>query len=229
MGYGFLDIAMTPAVRAAQDRLGVAHLWENFKGHRTFDRFTDQEAAFITSRDSFYMATTSETGWPYVQHRGGPQGFLTVLDDRSLAFADQRGNRQYISVGNLSTNDKVSLFLMDYPRRARLKIYALAEIVALDADPALTARVPGATAPKAERIIRLHLEAFDWNCPQYITPRFTEAELIEALRPVRDRIAELEAENAALKAALQTQGGAERGDGVLSPGDDAMRDGEWQR
>ncbi|WP_372501034.1 pyridoxamine 5'-phosphate oxidase family protein (plasmid) [Tistrella mobilis] len=201
MGYGFLDIAVTPAVRAVQDRLGVAHLWENFKGHRTFDRFTDQEAAFITSRDSFYMATTSETGWPYVQHRGGPQGFLTVLDDRSLAFADQRGNRQYISVGNLSTNDKVSLFLMDYPRRARLKIYALAEIVALDADPALTARVPGATAPKAERIIRLHLEAFDWNCPQYITPRFTEAELTEALRPVRDRIAELEAENAALKAA----------------------------
>ncbi|WP_372088544.1 pyridoxamine 5'-phosphate oxidase family protein (plasmid) [Tistrella mobilis] len=201
MGYGFLDIAVTPAVRAVQDRLGVAHLWENFKGHRTFDRFTDQEAAFITSRDSFYMATTSETGWPYVQHRGGPQGFLTVLDDRSLAFADQRGNRQYISVGNLSTNDKVSLFLMDYPRRARLKIYALAEIVALDADPALTARVPGATAPKAERIIRLHLEAFDWNCPQYITPRFTEAELTEALRPVRDRIAELEAENAALRAA----------------------------
>lgn len=221
MGYGFLDIAMTPAVRATQDRLGVAHLWQDFKGHRAFDRFTDQEAAFIASRDSFYMATTSETGWPYVQHRGGPKGFLTVLDDRSLAFADRRGNRQYISLGNLSTNDKVSLFLMDYPRRARLKIYALAEIVALDADPALTARVPGATAPKAERIIRLHLEAFDWNCPQYITPRFTEAELTEALRPVRDRIAELEAENAALKAALQTQGGAAWGDGVLSPGDDA--------
>ncbi|MGV0761177.1 pyridoxamine 5'-phosphate oxidase family protein [Tistrella mobilis] len=208
MGYGFLDIAMTPAVRAAQERLGVAHLWQDFRGHRAFDRFTDREAAFITSRDSFYMATTSETGWPYVQHRGGPQGFLTVLDDRSLAFADQRGNRQYISVGNLSTNDKVSLFLMDYPRRARLKIYALAEIVALDADPALTARVPGATAPKAERIIRLHLEAFDWNCPQYITPRFTEAELTEALRPVRDRIAELEAENAALRTALQESAGA---------------------
>ncbi|MBK4723011.1 pyridoxamine 5'-phosphate oxidase family protein [Azospirillum sp. YIM DDC1] len=204
MGFGFLDIAVTPAVRSVQKKLGVAHMWGNFKGRREFDRFSDREAAFIAGRDSFYMATTSETGWPYLQHRGGPGGFLKLLDDRTLAFADYRGNFQYISVGNLSANDKACLFLMDYPRRARLKIYVRAEIVSLDVDPVLTARVLEGTAPKVERIIRLHLETFDWNCPQHIVPRFTEAELAEALRPIRERIEALEAENAALRASRQS-------------------------
>lgn len=188
MSYGFLDIAATPSVRAAQAAMGADHLWRDFEGDRAFDRFTDAEAAFIAARDSFYMATLSETGWPYVQHRGGPPGFLELIDDRTLAFADLRGNRQYISVGNLAANDRACLFLMDYRRRARLKIYAHVETLRIDAEPALTERV-AADAGKArvERIFRLRLDAFDWNCPQHITPRFTISEL--ARDPsIRDRI-----------------------------------------
>jgi predicted pyridoxine 5'-phosphate oxidase superfamily flavin-nucleotide-binding protein len=206
MPYGFLDIAATPSVRAAQAAMGSDDLWTGFKGHRAFDRFTENEAAFIANRDSFYMATVSETGWPYVQHRGGPRGFLTLLDDRTLAFADYRGNRQYISVGNLTANGRACLFLMDYARRARLKIYAHVETVAPYADPALADLV---TVPdyKAwpERIFRLRLEAFDWNCPQHITPRFTEQEIAEAVRPLQDRLAQLESENAELRARLASQ------------------------
>jgi predicted pyridoxine 5'-phosphate oxidase superfamily flavin-nucleotide-binding protein len=207
MSYGFLDIAVTPAVRAAQKAMGSDGLWADFKGHRSSDRFSDNEAAFIADRDSFYMATVSETGWPYVQHRGGPRGFLKLVDDRTLAFADYRGNRQYISTGNTAGNDRACLFLMDYARRARLKIYARAEVVALDADPALTelVAVPGYKA-KLERVFRLRLEAFDWNCPQHITPRFTEQEIAEAVRPLRDRVESLESENAALRARLVTFG-----------------------
>ena len=178
MAYGFLDIAITPSVRAAQAEMGADGLWTDFPGHRAFDRFTEAEAQFIADRDSFYMATVSETGWPYMQHRGGPRGFLKVLDAQTLAFADFRGNRQYISAGNLRANDRVSLFLMDYRRRARLKIYAHAQVLALDADPALTDQVvvPGYLG-KPERIVRLRLDAFDWNCPQHITPRWSEAEV----------------------------------------------------
>ncbi|PZO81240.1 MAG: pyridoxamine 5-phosphate oxidase [Mesorhizobium amorphae] len=201
MGYGFLDIAVTPTVKAEQQKLGVAQMWQDFKGHREFDRFTEGEAHFIAQRDSFYMATTSETGWPYVQHRGGPPGFLKLIDDRTLAFADYRGNFQYITLGNLSASDKACLFLMDYPRRSRLKIYARAEAVPLDADAALTERVLAGTRGKPERIVRLRLEAFDWNCPQHITQRFTEAELADALAPMRARLEALTAENAALRAA----------------------------
>ena len=201
MAYGFMDIASTPSVRAAQASMGADHLWQDFKGHRDFDRFTENEAAFIDERDSFYLATVSETGWPYVQHRGGPRGFLKVVDDRTLAFADYRGNRQYISTGNLAVNQRASLFLMDYAHRARLKIYAHIDTVALDADPALTAlvTVPGYKA-KLERVFRVRLEAFDWNCPQHITPRFTEDEVTEAVRPLRDRVKALQAEVDALRA-----------------------------
>jgi predicted pyridoxine 5'-phosphate oxidase superfamily flavin-nucleotide-binding protein len=202
MSYGFLDIAVTPSVRAAQAAMGTDHIWRDFAGERASDRFTENEAAFITDRDSFYMATVSETGWPYVQHRGGPPGFLKLVDDRTLAFADYSGNRQYISTGNLSADSRVCLILMDYRRRARLKIYARAEIVAPDAVPALadSVTVPGYRA-RMERIVRLRLEAFDWNCPQHIVPRFTQAEIDEAIRPLHDRLTALEAENAALRAA----------------------------
>lgn len=203
MSYGFLDIAITPSVRTAQAAMGTDDLWTDFKGNRTFDRFSDNEAAFIADRDSFYMATVSETGWPYVQHRGGPRGFLKLVDDRTLAFADYRGNRQYISVGNAAADDRACLFLMDYTRRARLKIYVRTEVVALDADPALAelVAVPGYKA-RVERIFRLRLEAFDWNCPQHITPRFTEQEIAEAVRPLRDQLESLESENAMLRARL---------------------------
>lgn len=209
MSYGFLDIAATASVRAAQAAMGSDHLWQDFKGHRQFDRFTPGEAAFIAQRDSFYMATVSETGWPYIQHRGGPPGFLKVVDDKTLAFADYRGNRQYISLGNLGANARAALILMDYANRARLKLLVHVEVVPLDADPELAALVsaPGYKA-KPERILRLHLDAFDWNCPQHITPRFTEAEVAEAVQPLHDRLGALEVENAELRAKLAAREGA---------------------
>ena len=203
MSYGFLDIAITSSVHAVQEAMGVAGTWEDFHGDRAFDQFTGNEAAFIAERDSFYTATVSETGWPYVQHRGGPAGFLKLVDAQTLAFADYRGNRQYISTGNLAANDRACLFLMDYARRARLKIYVHVETLGVDDDPEITrlVTVPGYQA-KIERIFRLRLDAFDWNCPQHITPRFTEAEVRDATAPLRDRLAQLEAENAALRATL---------------------------
>lgn len=207
MSYGFLDIAVTPSVRAAQAANGAAGLFENPDIDRAFDRFTPSEQAFIAERDSFYLATVSETGWPYVQHRGGPPGVLRVLDERTLAFPDFRGNRQYLTLGNVAANDRVCLFLMDYPNRRRLKIYGRMTSVALDADPELTRSlaVEGYRG-RPERILRITLEAFDWNCPQHITPRFTAAELAEALAPERERMTQLEAENRALRARLAAQG-----------------------
>ena len=200
MGYGFLDIATTPSVKAAQAANASADYWSAFQGNRSFDRFTETEATFIESRDSFYMASVSETGWPYVQHRGGPPGFLRMLDDRTVAFTDYRGNRQYISLGNLTADDRVALILMDYPGRRRLKIYGHVEARSLVDNPALAERLatPGYKA-KAERALLVHLEAFDWNCPQHITPRFSEAELADALAPMRRHIEELETENNLLR------------------------------
>lgn len=203
MDQTFLDIAITPSVRAAQARAGSAEHYANFKSRRPKDGFGESERAFIEARDSFYMATVSETGWPYVQHRGGPAGFLRVIDAETLAFADFRGNRQYISIGNVSANKRASLILMDYPNRTRLKIYASVEFKDLADDTELAAKVimPGYKATP-ERAIVLNVKAFDWNCPQHITPRFSEAELHEALAPTRRRIADLELEVAQLRAQL---------------------------
>jgi uncharacterized protein len=200
MSYGFLDIASTPGVRAAQEANGSGEYWANFHGDRTFDRFTSAEAAFIAERDSLYMATVSESGWPYVQHRGGPSGFIRLLDEKTLAIADFRGNRQYISTGNLTTNDRAALFLMDYPNRRRLKLYAHVEARDLTADAKLAAELtlPGYRA-KVERALLIHLAAFDWNCPQHITPRFSQAELEPSLAPFRARLEALEEENQALR------------------------------
>ncbi|EAS49169.1 putative pyridoxine 5'-phosphate oxidase [Aurantimonas manganoxydans SI85-9A1] len=201
MAYGFLDIAVTPTVRSAQEENGVAEMWQNFTGHREFDRFDESTKRFIEARDSFYLASVSETGWPYVQHRGGPPGFLKVVDERTLAFADYRGNRQYISRGNVAANDRVCLFLVDYPHRTRLKIYAHAQVVTLESDPALRAQVEDPDyRGRPERLFRLRLAAFDWNCAQHITPRFTGEQLAEVMEPLHARLAGLEAENAALRA-----------------------------
>lgn len=203
MTYSFLDIAATPSVRAAQAANGSEALFTGERPDRISDRFTDAETAFIATRDSFYMATVSETGWPYMQHRGGPPGFLHVLDDQTLAFADFRGNRQYISLGNLAANDRACLFLMDYPRRARLKIYAHVEARGLAEDPFLAERLvtPGYRG-RPERAFLVRLAAFDWNCQQHITPRFSERELAPSLEPVRRRLEQLEAENRALREQL---------------------------
>ena len=207
MTYRYLDLASTPSVKAAQAANGSAAMWADMQGRRESNRLTEAETQFIAARDSFYIATVSEDGWPYVQHRGGPPGFLRVLDDRTLAFADFRGNRQYISLGNLGANDRASLFLMDYPHRRRLKIFAHIEARDLSADPELAAKLmtPGYKA-RPERALLVHVEAFDWNCPQHITPRFTEAELDTILEPVRQRIERLEADNAMLRAQLAAQG-----------------------
>jgi predicted pyridoxine 5'-phosphate oxidase superfamily flavin-nucleotide-binding protein len=203
MGYKFLDTIATPSVRAAQAANGSGGLWDNFTGRRIFDHFTDNEAAFIAERDSFYVATVSENGWPYVQHRGGPRGFLKVLDEKTLAFADFRGNRQYISLGNITANDRVALILVDYPNRARLKILAHMEARDLGTDPELAERLalPGYKG-KVERAFVLHLETFDWNCSQHITPRFTMADIEAAVSSLQGRIAELEAENRGLRARI---------------------------
>ena len=203
MSYGFLDIAATPSVKAAQEANGSRQMFEHFEGDRAFDRIGPDEAAYIAERDSFYMASVSETGWPYVQHRGGPAGFLRVLDETTLGFADFLGNRQYISLGNVAANDRVCLFLMDYPLRARMKIYARIETRDLAADPALATAlaVPGYRA-RIERGFVLHLQAFDWNCSQHITPRFTQPQINAAVAPMLTRMAALEAENAALRARL---------------------------
>jgi predicted pyridoxine 5'-phosphate oxidase superfamily flavin-nucleotide-binding protein len=199
--YRFLDILSTPGVRAAQAANGGRRVWERFSGDRAFDRFSDNEAAFIEARDSFYLATVSETGWPYVQHRGGPPGFLKVLNETTLGFADFCGNRQYISLGNVATDDRIALILMDYPNRARLKILAHLEVRDIGADPDLAARLalPGYKG-EPERAFLLHLETFDWNCAQHITPRFTATEVEAAVGPLLTRIAALEAENHTLRA-----------------------------
>ena len=207
MAYRFLDIALTPAVRTVQEQMNADRIWSDFKGHRAFDRFSDNVAAYIAERDGFYIATVSETGWPYVQYRGGPQGFLKVLDERTLAFADYRGNRQYISTGNATADGRACLLLMDYAQRARLKMYVHVEVLALDADPDLTRQV-SVTGYKArlERVFRLHLQAYDWNCSQHITPRYTEQQIGEAVRPLRERLDTLASENARLRARLANHG-----------------------
>lgn len=209
MPYDYLDIASTPGVRQAQAANGSADLWSSFRGDRQSARFTEAEIDFIARRDSFYMATVSESGWPYVQHRGGPAGFLRVVDAATLAFADFRGNRQYISLGNMATNDRAALIVMDYPGRRRLKIYGHIAERSLADDPKLSEllAMPGYKG-KPERAMVLRLDAFDWNCPQHITPRFTESEVAEAMSPVTLRIESLEAENKLLREKLANQGGS---------------------
>ncbi len=207
MAYTFLDILSTPSVRAAQVANNSRKIWEQPGDDRSFDRFTEDEIAFISARDSIYIASVSESGWPYVQHRGGPPGFLKVLDDKTLGFADFRGNRQYVSLGNVAADDRVALILMDYPNRARLKILAHMREHDLATEPELAGRLalPGYKA-RAERAFVLRLEAFDWNCAQHITPRYTAAEIAPVVTPLQQRLAVLEAENQALRDQLAAAG-----------------------
>ena len=179
----FAELMFTPAVKAVQERMGSRGAYEGFEAPDApgNDALGPAERAFIGARDSFYMATTSETGWPYVQHRGGPPGFLKVLDATTLGFADFRGNRQYVSVGNLRGDDRVSLILVDYPNRRRLKLIGHARAVDVQADPGLAGRLQDAGyGARVERGLLVRIAGFDWNCPQHITPRYTEAELAAA-------------------------------------------------
>ncbi len=188
----FLHLATTPTVAAAQRRFyGRADVSDVAP---TPDELGMVEREYIAARDSFYLATVTETGWPYVQHRGGPAGFLKVLGPARLGFADVRGNRQLLSTGNVAANDRVALFLMDYPQRSRLKILGHAKIVPASDDPELLAALEIAGGARAERLVTIDVVAFDWNCPKYITPRYTKAEVETVIAPLRGRIAELEAQ-----------------------------------
>jgi predicted pyridoxine 5'-phosphate oxidase superfamily flavin-nucleotide-binding protein len=159
------------------------------------DPLTEEEAGFIAERDSFYMATVSETGWPYVQHRGGPPGFVKVLGPSLLGFADFKGNRQLITTGNLEVTDRVALFMMDYPNRERLKLLGHARVLDAREHPELVEELaPAELRSKVERLFLIQIVSFDWNCPQYITPRFTLEEIEKYAAPLKARIAELEAQ-----------------------------------
>jgi len=208
MSESFYEIAFTPAVKELQSEHGSRRQYDRMETALAgSNKLGSDEQNFIALRDSFYMASVSETGWPYIQHRGGPPGFVHVLAPGLLAFADLRGNKQYISLGNLSHDDRVALFFMDYPNQIRLKILGHAEIHEHDAAaPALIQQLRTAE-PNAivERAILIHVSGFDWNCPQHITPRYTLAELESHLAPLQTRFAALEKENAELRARLEAQ------------------------
>jgi len=204
MGRRFAELAFTPLVKAQQEKHGSRQAYERVEQSVIpGSRLGVDEQQMIRTRDGFYMASVSETGWPYIQHRGGPKGFLHVLDEQTIGFADLRGNKQYISLGNLEHDDRVALFLMDYPSQSRLKILGHAEFHEDDAtarELLETLRMPDEKTP-AERAVLIHVEAFDWNCQQHITPRYTEEEIAEIFEPMRRRIEALEKENARLRAA----------------------------
>lgn len=198
MARAFAEIAFTPSVKAAQRRYGSRRANERMEtAEDRGDELTAEESEFIATRDSFYQATVSETGWPYVQFRGGPTGFLKVLDHKTIGYADFRGNVQYVSVGNLSVDGRIALILMDYPNRRRLKILGNARIVHEADEPGLLAslQIIGYKA-RVERAVIITVAAFDWNCPQHITPRFTQAEIDSAIAPL---LAELESLRARVK------------------------------
>jgi len=204
MARNFGSLVFTPVVQALQEKYGSRRQYARMAGGSDkADRLGAGEIEYISERDSFYMASVGSTGWPYVQHRGGPKGFLKAIDDHTLAFADFRGNQQFVSTGNLTTDDRVALIMVDYPRQLRLKILGHAEIFEGDAAREWIARLkePGYRAT-IQRVFVIRVEAFDWNCPQHITPRFTEDEIREMLAPFERRLAELEQENKELREAV---------------------------
>jgi uncharacterized protein len=194
MALKFLATTFTPSVRAAQ-----AHYYgrtPKLPSAPESDALTAEETDFLAARDSFYMATVTEHAWPYVQHRGGPPGFVKVLAANQLGFADFGGNRQMISAGNLAASDRVALFFMDYPRKERLKLLGHVRVLDAREHPQLADQLSPTPElrGRVERLFLIEVIAFDWNCPQYITPRYTEAEVEGAVAPLRERIAELEAQ-----------------------------------
>jgi predicted pyridoxine 5'-phosphate oxidase superfamily flavin-nucleotide-binding protein len=200
----FGSLVFTPLVKKLQEKYGSRRQYERMENlGAAQDRLTEFETEFVAERDSFYMATTGATGWPYVQHRGGIKGFLKVIDDRTLAFGDLRGNKQYIGTGNLLTDDRVAIIMIDYPRQARLKI--LGRIETLEGEKAEgwldKVRMRGEKTP-IERVFVIHVEAYDWNCPQHITPRYTVEELRDGMKDVEKRMHALEQENDSLRKQL---------------------------
>ena len=205
MGHKFAEIAFTESVHQVQQELGSRAGYAGMEGGDDYNNLLGaREADFIAARDSFYMASVSETGWPYVQHRGGPVGFMKVLDEKTIGFADFSGNRQYISVGNFRKDDRVSLFFMDYPNRTRFKLLGRVQMIGLN-DPELLAELEvDSYRARVERGYLIHIEAIDWNCPQHITPRYTDAHLEALMAPLIEQNRALLANQATPKIAEQT-------------------------
>ncbi|MBM4124593.1 MAG: pyridoxamine 5'-phosphate oxidase family protein [Nitrospira sp.] len=198
MATKYLDLTMTESVCRAQ-KAYYGHA-AKIVGAPERDPLGEAEAEFIAARDSFYLGTISESGWPYIQHRGGPKGFLRVLNPTTLMFADYKGNRQLLSTGNLSVNDRVALFLMDYPNRERLKILGHARVEDARSHSELVTQVwDPSMQSSVERVVLIDVVSFDWNCPKYITPRYSAAEVEELVGPLKARIAELEVKRHAVK------------------------------
>lgn len=205
----FASIAFTPRVKAEQERMGSRRAYARSDGVGAPDALGEDEAAFLAERDSFYMASLGETGWPYIQHRGGPKGFVKMIDPHTIGFADYRGNKQYISLGNVAGDDRVALIFVDYPNRARLKVLARASVITAASAPEVFAALAAGTSEDGARIERafvLRVEGFDWNCPQHITPRFTEDEVRESVAPLVAKLEAAEADNRKLRAALAKLG-----------------------
>ena len=189
----FTEIAFTEDVKTIQSEFGSRQNYVKMEQNPAPTELPENAKEFIEASDIFYQATVGTNGWPYVQHRGGPVGMLKVISDNQIAYADFRGNKQYLSVGNIQSNNKVSIIIMDYPRKARLKIWARAEIVTESDNPVLIEQLQHTEyKARVERGIVLTIEAFDWNCPQHIKPRFTEQEIAEWFAPHQAKIAKLE-------------------------------------
>ncbi|MEO5891769.1 MAG: pyridoxamine 5'-phosphate oxidase family protein [Ferruginibacter sp.] len=207
MAKNFGAIAYSVPVKEMQKKLGSRATYARVERDTYIDGLTDNEVDFISQRDSFYMASIGEHGFPYIQHRGGPKGFLKVLDSKRIGFIDFKGNMQYITVGNLATNNNVAMIMVDYPARARLKIFAKAEIIELKENPALYNLLDLSKYKfRPERMMVLNIEAYDWNCPQHIIPRYTAEEIEQAFAPERNRMAKLEDEIKTLKARIKEAG-----------------------
>ncbi len=203
MSRRFQELAFTPLVKDHQEEHGSRRQYDRMEksSPQGEDTLGPAEQDFIHRRDSFYMASVSETGWPYVQHGGGPKGFVRIINPRLIGFADLRGNKQYVSLGNFDHDPRVALFFMDYPNQTRLKILGRVEVHEHDTEAAalIESFRPADKSDIIERVILIHVEGFDWNCPQHITPRYTLEELQDMLAPIREKIDKLEAENAALR------------------------------
>lgn len=200
MAKNFATMAFTDTVKAMQEKAGSRSSYARMERDVYVDGLTENEMSFIAERDSFYLASIGENDFPYIQHRGGPKGFVKILDEKRIGFIDFRGNMQYITVGNITTHHNVALIMVDYSTRTRLKILAKAEIVELKDDPSLYALLDLEKYTfKPERMMVFHIEAYDWNCPQHITPRYTVEEIEAAFAGQRNYITKLEAELKLLK------------------------------
>ncbi len=191
----YANTAFTEEIKAIQERQGSRDVYQRVEKQSYRDGLTEVEMGFISGMDSFYMASIGENGFPYIQHRGGPKGFVKIMDKETLGMIDFSGNKQYISVGNIATNNNVSLIMVSYPMRARLKIYAKAEVIEIEDNPALFQELkPEDYKSKPERMLIFHIEAYDWNCPQHIIARYTEMEIKQIIEPKLEYIEKLEGE-----------------------------------